>query len=122
MGSLEMDFANYKNDSMLMSMIEWDNGVTLTDAAYFGFYNCMDYAHYNGFAWNEMVCFAAATGGHHLCLQYLHEHSCPWNRLLIASANDESERCMAIRDFHTVDDIYKCIRYASMHGYPEEEN
>jgi hypothetical protein len=122
MGSRERYFVNKKNDTMLMSMIEWENGVILADAAYFGLYNCLQYAHSNGFAWNEMVCSAAAIGGHYICLKYLHEHSCPWNRLLIPSAFEEIERCISTSDFDTADDIDQCIRYARMHGCPEEEN
>lgn len=122
MGSREMDFVNCTNDSNLMSMIEWDKGVYLADAAYFGFQNCLEYAHENGFALNEVVCSAAATGGHLICLQYLHEHSCPWNHFLIACARTEISYQSEAMDYTTVNKIYKCIRYAIMHGCPEEEN
>jgi hypothetical protein len=41
-------------------------------------YQCLKYAHENGFLWNERTCYYAAESGRIDCLIYAHVNGCPW--------------------------------------------
>lgn len=122
-GAREIDSIDKSNNVDMMSLIKWDKGLTLADAAFWGQMNCLRYAHANGFVWNSLVCSAAAVGGNLHCLKYLHANSCPWDRFVIPSALDQLEDCIDTKDFDQAYHISKCVEYARMHGCPEgDEN
>ena len=48
-------------------------------SAEYGSFECLKYAHENGFTWDEWTCKYAAQNGHLECLKYAHQNGCPWD-------------------------------------------
>jgi hypothetical protein len=79
----------------------WDERVT-NESAQRGFLDCLQYAHENGCPWEGEVTSIAAQHGQLACLHYAHEHGCPWGDRTIDNA---------IRSGHVA-----CLEYALSKG------
>jgi len=54
-----------------------EDGGVCTQAAMFGHFDCLRYAHEHGWSWDENTCRDAAEKGHIDCLRYAIENGCP---------------------------------------------
>jgi hypothetical protein len=98
-------------------------------------YQCLKYAHENGYTWDENTCAMAAANGKIECLKYAHENGCPWDRntcdnaaaegfldcLIYAHQHlcpwDEETCSMAAAGGHL-----ECLKYAHDNGCPWDQN
>ncbi len=46
----------------------------------------LQWAHENGYMWNERTCMYASANGHLSCLIYAHKYKCPWTVLICDKA------------------------------------
>ena len=76
----------------------------ITNAAWFGNLECLQYLHEKGCEWSELATCATALAGQLACLMYALNQGCPIDTRATAAAASEGH--------------FACLQYAHLHGSP----